>query len=66
MTDEEMEQFRHECEVRNLIRQARKRGREWVRSYLDRKDVKGRRERLRADLNAQIKAGNTGKDGEWL
>jgi hypothetical protein len=62
---DETERHRHECEVRMLLREARKRGREWVRSYLDHKDVKGRREKLRADLNAQIKAGNTGKDGEW-
>lgn len=66
MSDQETERFRHQCEVRMLLRQAREQGREWVRGYLGHKDVKGRREKLRADLNAQIKAGNTGKDGEWL
>ena len=64
MTDAN-EQHRHRCEVRSLIRAARERGREWVRQYLDSKPVAGRRERLRADLNTQIKAGNQGNEGEW-
>ena len=64
MTDAS-EQHRHRCEVRFLIRAARERGREWVRQYLDSKPVAGRRERLRADLNTQIKAGNQGNEGEW-
>ena len=64
MTDAS-EQHRHRCEVRSLIRAARDRGREWVRQYLDSKPVAGRRERLRADLNTQIKAGNQGNEGEW-
>ena len=64
MTDTS-EQHRHRCEVRSLIRAARERGREWVRQYLDSKPVAGRRERLRADLNTQIKAGNQGNEGEW-
>lgn len=64
MTDAS-EQHRHRCEVRSLIRAARERGREWVRQYLDSKPVAGRRERLRADLNTQIKAGNQGNEGEW-
>ena len=64
MTDAS-EQHRHRCEVRSLIRAARECGREWVRDYLDSKPVAGRRERLRADLNTQIKAGNQGNEGEW-
>ena len=64
MTDAS-EQHRHRCEVRSLIRAARERGREWVRQYLDSKPVAGRSERLRADLNTQIKAGNQGNEGEW-
>lgn len=64
MTDAS-EQHRHRCEVRFLIRAARERGREWVRQYIDSKPVAGRRERLRADLNTQIKAGNRGQEGEW-
>ena len=64
MTDTS-EQHRHRCEVRFLIRAARERGREWVRQYLDSKPVAGRRERLRADLNEQIKRGNRGQEGEW-
>ena len=64
MTDTS-EQHRHRCETRHLIRQASERGREWVRQYLDDKAVAGRRERLRQDLNHQIKAGNSGQEGEW-
>ena len=64
MTDAS-EQHRHRCEVRFLIRAARDRGREWVRQYLDDKRVAGRQARLRADLNEQIKAGNSGQEGEW-
>ena len=64
MTDAS-EQHRHRCETRHLIRQVSERGREWVRQYLDDKRVAGRRERLRQDLNQQIKAGNSGQEGEW-
>ena len=66
MTDSS-EQHRHECEVRNLIRAIAEpgRGREWVRQYLDDKRVAGRQAQLRADLNEQIKAGNSGQEGEW-
>ena len=64
MTDTS-EQHRHRCETRHLIRQVSERGREWVRQYLDDKRVAGRRERLRQDLNQQIKAGNSGQEGEW-
>lgn len=64
MTDTS-EQHRHECEVRTLIRAARDKGRKWVRDYLDSKPVAGRRERLRGDINEQIKRGNRGQEGEW-
>ena len=63
-----LEEQRHRCEVRELIRAAKdpQHGRAWVRAYLDHKAVAGRRERLRADLNEQIKRGNSGEHGEWL
>ena len=66
MTDTS-DQHRHRCEVRTLIRAIAQpgRGREWVRQYLDHKAVAGRSERLRQDLNQQIKAGNRGQEGEW-
>lgn len=59
---------RHQCEVRMLIAATRdaKRGRSWVRDYLDAPKVAGRREQLRADLNEQIQRGNTGGAGQWL
>lgn len=65
MTDAS-EQHRHRCEVRFLIVAARERGREWVRQYLGDKRVAGRQDQLRTDLNAQMKAGNDGKEGVWL
>lgn len=60
------EQHRHRCEVRFLIRAVREHGREWVRQYLGDKRVAGRQDQLRTDLNAQIKAGNRGQEGEWI
>lgn len=60
------ETHRHRCEVRMLIRAVKERGRQWVKEYLDDKRVAGRKEKLREDLNAQIKAGNTGEHGTWL
>lgn len=60
------EEHRHRCEVRWLIRAAQEKGRAWVRAYLGDKRVDGRRERLRADLNEQIRRGNEGGDGEWM
>ena len=66
MTDTS-DQHRHRCEVRTLILAIAQpgRGREWVRQYLDDKRVAGRQAQLRADLNEQIKAGNSGQEGEW-
>lgn len=60
------EQYRHQCEVRHLITQARERGRDWVRAYLDHKAVAGRQAKLRADVNEQRKLGNDGREGVWL
>ena len=60
------EEHRHRCEVRWLIRAAQENGRAWVRAYLGDKRVEGRRERLRADLNEQIRRGSKGGDGEWM
>lgn len=57
---------RHRCEVRMLLRQAREYGKHTVRDYLDHKDVKGRRDQLRADMNAQWDKGNKGEEGVWL
>ena len=63
-----LEEQRHRCEVRELIRAAKdpQHGRAWVRAYLGHEAVAGRRERLRADLNEQIRRGSSGKEGEWL
>lgn len=65
MTDTS-EEYRHRCEVRELIRAIPLRGREWVRDYLASKPVAGRAERLKKDLNDQIKKGNRGVEGTWV
>jgi hypothetical protein len=59
-------EHRHRCEVRCLIVMAKKEGRQAVKDYLDHKNVAPRAPQLRLDLNAQIKAKNTGKPGEWI
>lgn len=66
--DTTSERYRHECEVRHLIRAARdpKYGRKWVRDYLDAGAVASRREALRKDLNEQIALGNRGRRNEWI
>ena len=63
MSDEE---YRHECEVRHLIVQAKEKGRAWVVGYLEHKNVAARSVRLRKDLNEQIRLGNQGERGTWL
>ena len=37
----------------------------WQKEGLGDKRVAGRQDQLRTDLNAQIKAGNRGQEGEW-
>lgn len=60
------DEHRHRCEVRELISWSKQRGRQAVVDYLEHKNVAPRAARLRQDLNEQIKAGNTGKAGEWI
>lgn len=63
-----IETERHRCEVRELLRSIHNpsRGRGWVRAYLAAEHVARRRDKLRKDLNAQMKLGNTGERGQWL
>lgn len=60
--------FRHECEVRFLIaaRRDRKRGEEWVRTYLRDAKVAGRRAALVRDIKDQLDKGHDGREGVWL
>lgn len=62
----DIDQHRHRCEVRTLLRAAQQKGRQYVRDYLDSKPVAARSERLRADLNEQRERGNNGEAGKWL
>lgn len=64
--NDQTERYRHECEVRCLLRAATNKGRAWVRDYLADKRVAGRAAALRADLNEQMARGNTGEEGAWL
>lgn len=64
----EHDTYRHQCEVRTLLRAARDpaKGRAWVDEYLTSTSVKGRAAQLRADLNEQRSKGNHGEPGTWL
>jgi len=60
------EDFRHQCEVRELIRWRIRDG-HWgkVTAFLDDKRVEKRAQRLKVDIKDQFRKGNQGKDKEW-
>lgn len=60
------EQYRHECEVRTLIRARRQYGRQWLREWLEDAKVAGRKEALMRDIREQMERGNDGGHGKWL
>lgn len=60
------EEHRHRCEVRQLLRERRLRGKEWLRQHLSNKALEQRRYRLEFDILDQWKKGNTGENGIWL
>jgi len=67
MTDDP-ETFRHQCEVRWLLKRFGAEGKEAVNRYVD--QVRAKRgdwmaDRLIADTRAQYALGNRGFDGEW-
>lgn len=64
----EIEQHRHCCEVRMLIRARSEpaRGQEWVREFLRHPKVAGRRAALVRDIKDQLDKGNNGEAGKWL
>lgn len=63
-----LEQQRHRCEVRTLIRARSEQGRgqEWVREYLRDPKVAGRRAALVRDIKDQLEKGSDGAEGVWL
>lgn len=61
------EEYRRQCEVRTLIRWARK-DKNWfrVQKYLESKPVQARAEKLKTDVREQFRKGNQGKNKEWI
>jgi hypothetical protein len=72
MTINATEQFRHKCEVRDLIAKTRRNGKAWIQTYCegDGKTCKPWKRwagsALEADFWQQLRAGNTGQAGEWI
>ena len=62
-----VEEYRHQCEVRQLIRWRAETG-SWlkVETYLKKPAVQPRAERLKKDIKEQITRGNKGNWGEWI
>jgi len=59
------EKKRHRCEVRWLIRERLVRGKDWLKTYLNSKNVASRKAALEMDIKAQWRLGNRGETGEW-
>lgn len=62
MNDEE---YRHQCEVRTLIRERIEFGDGHLLKFLNNKHVEKRRDRLEYDIQDQWKKGNRGTHGDW-
>ena len=60
------EEYRHQCEVRTLIRNRIKFGRQYLVNFLNQKAVKGRRAKLEQDILEQWNKGNVGEKDVWL
>lgn len=68
MTDDDLERFRHQCEVRWLLRKFGAEGKEAVSRYVAMvRDKRGdaMADRLLSDCREQWRLGNRGFDGEW-
>ncbi len=59
------EKKRHRCEVRWLLRERQVRGKGWLVTYLNSKNVESRKAALEMDIKAQWRLGNRGEIGEW-
>lgn len=60
------EEYRHRCEVRWLIAERIRRGKDgkmWLRGYLEK--VPLRRDRLEKDIKSQWLLGNRGEPSHW-
>lgn len=66
--EEAVEQHRHRCEVRSVLRWRVAQGSDWVDEWLtgvEKARGKGAAERLRADCREQWRRGNRGEAGDW-
>jgi hypothetical protein len=60
------EEYRHQCEVRALIKNRITYGKQYLVDFLNQKAVKGRRAKLEQDILEQWNKGNRGEHGTWL
>lgn len=69
MTDTMSEEYRHQCEVRDIIARRIKNGRNWAQDHLAKIEKfrgKSARDRLERDILQQWQLGNRGESGIWL
>jgi hypothetical protein len=69
MTNTWSEQYRHQCEVRDIIAKRRQYGSDWAWDYLAKVEkARGKKARsaLEADVVDQWRLGNRGEGGLWI
>ena len=59
------EEYRHQCEVRQLLAWRKERGLQWFRQYISDHGFGGRKAKLLGDVAEQWKLGNRGEKGLW-
>lgn len=65
--DKYSEEWRHQCEVRELIQMRVKNGKQWLREYLANPKLdEKRRGKLTNDIWYQWSMGNRGQEGLWF
>ena len=59
------EPYRHQCEVRQLLKWRAEKGLAWFREYISANRFGGRKAKLLGDVAEQWKLGNRGEKGQW-
>lgn len=59
------EEYRHQCEVRQLLKWRTERGITWFRKYISDNGFGGRKTKLLDDVADQWKKGNRGQKDDW-
>jgi len=59
------EEYRHQCEVRQLLKWRTERGLQWFRQYISDHGFGGRKTKLLGNVTEQWKLGNRGEKGLW-